>query len=162
MQIINLNCRGALQTFANSRIVLMPRNVEEYLDFYGIERRDGKAILYKAVRGDDLHSSHDPSFTYSAGQTIAHDCDPDTSRDCSYGLHVSTLRWALDFGYGWDDLRIVECAVPIDKIIYPDGSNGKVRTSELTVLRIVPLEDCGATGKIIIKRIVAKEALKDA
>jgi hypothetical protein len=49
--------------------------------------------------------------------------------------------WALKFGMDWDDMALIECEVPINKIIVPKDCDGKVRTSELKVLRIVPKEE---------------------
>jgi hypothetical protein len=162
VQILNLNCSGELQTFANYRVVFMPRNLEEFLNFHGVEQRDGNAIMYKAVHGDDLHSNYNPRFIYEVGKTVLHDCNQRTYEDCGRGLHISTLRWALNFGESWDDLRIIECSVPLDKIVYPEGSDGKVRTSELTVLRVVPLEECGVFGKILSKKQTAKEVAENS
>ena len=156
VQILNLSCRGALQTFANARIVFMPHDLPEFLAFHGIEVLDGKVRMYKAVHGDDLHSQYDSRFKYGVGKTIIHDCDQNQNEDCGRGLHISTLNWALDFGRDWDDLRIIECEVPVDKIVFSFGSTGKVRTSELTVLRVVPLDECGVFGKILAKKQTKK------
>lgn len=40
----------------------------------------------------------------------------------------------------------------IKDIVLPTNTNGKVRTSEVKVLREVPLEECGVFGKILAKR----------
>ena len=48
------------------------------------------------------------------------------------------------------------CEVPKDKIVVYRFSDGKIRTSELRVLREVPLEELGAYGKIVAKKRKAK------
>lgn len=96
-------------------------------------------------------------FTYNVGETYYNpDIDTDTHNICGIGLHVSTLGFALDFGRKWKDLAILECEVPKDKIIVPEFSDGKVRTSELTVVREVPLIECDVCGDIL-----AKEKIRD-
>jgi hypothetical protein len=63
------------------------------------------------------------------------------------------MNWALEFGRQRDDnFKIIECSVPLDKIVVPYQNDGKVRTSELTVLREVPLEECGLFGKMLLKK----------
>ena len=150
-QIAKYSDRTNLKVSGNARIVTLPSTPEEYCDFYGIEVRDGQAILYKAVR-DNLTSFHDFSFQYAVGETKENECDPSPLRDCSYGLHVSHLSWAIDFAGGHNGFKILECSVPLNKIIVPLDGCGKVRTSELTVLREVPIEEWGVQGKIIAKQ----------
>ena len=52
---------------------------------------------------------------------------------------MSYVDWAIRFGLSQnvEAFRLLECAVPLDKIIVPENCDGKVRTSELTVLREV-------------------------
>lgn len=40
----------------------------------------------------------------------------------------------------------------MSNIVLPTRSEGKVRTSEVKVLREVPLQECGVFGKILSKR----------
>ena len=154
VQVFDRSSSATIQVYGNARIVHNPQTVLEYLDFYDISQTEGKAILYKAVRkvDDKYVSDYKDSFTYEAGKTYEEDCDKNTKRECSYGLHVSHLNWALRFGASWDNLAILEVEVPIDTIVLPDNSDGKVRTSCLKVLREVPLEECGLYGKMIAKR----------
>lgn len=46
----------------------------------------------------------------------------------------------------------IEFGTKIEDIVLPENSNGKVRTSKVKVIREVPLEECGAYGKILLKR----------
>ena len=149
-QITKYSDSTSLKVSGNARIVTLPSTPEEYCDFYGIEIRDGQAILYKAVR-PDLRSFHDYDFQYAINETKKTNCDSSPLNACSFGLHVSHLLWALDFGRG-RDFKILECSVPLDKIIVPLNASGRVRTSELRVLREVPLEECGTYGKTLARQ----------
>lgn len=40
----------------------------------------------------------------------------------------------------------------MDKVVVPKYTDGKVRTSELTVIREVPMEEWGIYGKIMAKQ----------
>jgi len=150
----NLKVRG------NARIVTPPDTVQEYCDFYGITIKNDQTRLYKAVKSD-YSAFHDSNFKYKIGETFTSDCNDSREKQCSFGLHVSHIDWALNFGRSnnIDSFKILECAVPIDKIIVPKNSDGKIRTSELTVLREVPLEECGVMGKIILKQ--REKSLRD-
>lgn len=152
-QIVKYSDFANLKIQGNARIVTPPDTVQEYCDFYGIITKNGHAILYKAVKSD-CSTFHDRKFKYKIGETFTNKCDSSREKKCSFGLHVSHMEWALDFGRrnDIDGFKILECAVPIDKIIVPKNSDGKIRTSELTVLREVPLEECGVMGKIILKQ----------
>ena len=156
MQVLDRSFSATIQVSGNARIVHNPQTVLEYLDFYGINQTEGKAILYKAVRKiDDRYvSNYKSSFIYEIDKTYKEDCDKNTKRECSYGLHISYLDWALRFGKDWDNLAILEVEVPIDTIVLPDNSDGKVRTSCLKVLREVQLEECGLYGKMLAIRRV--------
>ena len=150
-QVVKRSPKTNIKVHGNARIVTMPFTIEEYCDFYGVTIKEGQAILHKAVR-PDLASIHNPEFQYAVRATFKHPCDPNTKVECSTGLHVAHLQWALDFGRERGRFKIIECAVPLDKIVLPNDTDGKVRTSELTVLREVPLEECGLYGKMLAKQ----------
>ncbi len=116
---------------------------DSYQTLYPVKINNDHAILYKAVRliNDRLVSDYDRSFEYKIGERIHHECNPSIHLACAFGLHVSHKMWALNFGMDWDDMILIECEVPINKIIVPKDCDGKVRTSELKVLRIVPKEE---------------------
>ena len=65
-------------------------------------------------------------------------------------LHIWIGRWIME--KKWGNLAILEVETDINKIVLPKNSFGKVRTSEITVLREVPLEECGLYGKILAKK----------
>jgi len=125
------------------------------MGFYGIKHTKTKATFYKAVhkRNGSYCSHHAASFTYQVGSAAKERCDTDTLRDCSYGIHISHLNWALQFGDDWNDLAILEVETKISDIVMPINTDGKVRTSEIKVLREVPLSECGVYGKILAKRL---------
>lgn len=143
----------------NSRLIDVVATVSNFIDFYHIERRGDKAIFYKAVRKKDdgtYYSDYDTNFTYTIGETITEVCDTDVNEICSHGIHIAHLDWAIAFGFNWTNLAILEFEVDIDKIVVPIGTNGKVRTSEVKVLREVPLEECGFFGEMVIRKNKAK------
>ena len=159
VQIAQYSDRAKLEVSGNARIVKLPQTIQEYCEFNGITVKDGAAILYKAVRLDG-RSFKDSSFFYAVGETVTNRCDPSVDDQCSYGLHVAHLHWAIDFGRG-HNFKIIECAVPMEKIIVPRDNDGKVRTSELMVLREVPMEEWGIYGKIITRKQNAVKNLKE-
>jgi len=132
----------------------MPKTIHEFMDFYGIPHTKTKATFYKAVKNVDGEycSGRNRGFKYKLGEVVKEKCDQDTTEGCSYGIHISHLDWALRFGSKFDNLAILEVETKIADIVLPDETDGKVRTCAVKVLREVPLEDCGAYGKILARR----------
>ena len=147
---------GRIEITGNARIVYMPRTIEEYCAFYGIKHNKKSGKFFKCVhKGSNgvFYSDQDSSFTYEIGKkAVADSLDKDTNEDCGHGIHIAHLAWVLDYGRDWDDLAILEVETDLDGIILPDGCLGKVRCAEVTVLREMPLEECGLSGKILAKR----------
>ena len=114
---------------------------ERYLKDYPVTIKSKKAILYKSVhktKDGKYTADYDRRFTYKIGEKVTEICNQSTKNSCTQGLHVSHKSWARMFGMGWDDQAILECEVPIDKIVVSEDCDGKVRTSELKVIREVP------------------------
>ena len=152
VQIAQCSDYATLKIQGNARIVHLPKTTEEYCDFYGVTRKDGCAILYKSVNPDGS-SFYDRNFAYSVGETKTCECDPSKDVQCGSGMHVSHLHWAIDFGRRESrPFKVIECAVPLDKIVVPNNTDGKVRTSGLLVLREVSMEEWGVYGKILAKQ----------
>jgi hypothetical protein len=154
-QIIDRLLTGKIQVSGNARIVYMPKNIYEFMDFYGVKHTKTKATFYKAVRktlDGHLISDYDSDFEYKIGEFKTEKCDKDTAIECSWGIHISHLDWALRFGCAWNNLAIIECEVKISDIVMPENTDGKVRTSKIKVIREVPLEECGVYGKILARR----------
>jgi hypothetical protein len=133
-----------------SHLVILPDNklktnpdFNEFAMRFGIDKKGTKAILYKAVHKKDgvYFSDYKNSFVYEVGKVITHEIDNQNNESCSVGLHIASKHWALLFGKDWDDMALLECEVPIKKIIVAKDCDGKVRTSELKVLREVPKEE---------------------
>ena len=142
--------RANCKTKGNARLILPFSCIEDYMAYYGIKDNGDTVTMYKAVRKENkYHSDWDPDFVYEIGKTATEKCDTNVLDDCGRGLHVATLDWALRFGCGWNNLAIIECEVPKDKVVVPKFSEGKIRTSELKVIREVPLEECGVYGKVL-------------
>ena len=159
-QITNFQPTEArIQISGNSRIVYNPKTIEEYVSFYGIKHDKKTGHFFKAVRRSEdgtLYSDYNASFRYVVGETAREVCDPDVTEECSYGIHISHLDWALGFGSDWSNLAIIEVETDLDKVVVPFAGNGKVRTSEVKVLREVPLEECGVFGQILARRLNQK------
>lgn len=154
VQVIDRQSDGKIKTSGNARVVRMLKNISEFLDFYNIKHTDTKAIFYKAVHKTNKKnvfvSDYDSCFTYVVGKVKTENCNINTDYDCTSGIHISYLEWALNFGSDWDDLAIIECETKISDIVMPENTDGKVRTSKIKVLREVPLEECGTYGKILV------------
>ena len=133
----------------------MPKNVEDYCDFYGLKHDKKKGKFFKCVHKQDgrYFSEHDSDFEYVIGEKAFPDAFTENLNvDCGHGVHVAYLAWALDFGRHWGDLAILEVEANLDDVLVPHGQPGKVRCREVTVLREVPLEECGLYGKMLAKR----------
>ena len=147
--------RGRIKLSGNARTVYMPDNIEEFMNFYGIKHTKTKATFYKAVNkyeDGSYHSNWDSDFIYEIGKKKKENCDANVDEDCSSGIHISHLNWALDYSRNWNNLAILEVETKISDIVLPKNTDGKVRTSEVKVIREVPLEECGLYGKILAKR----------
>ena len=144
-------------TSGYARVILPFDGIDSYINYFGIkEKSKDKIILYKAVRKDNygvLTSYWDSEFKYEIGKT-AHQADINTDTDeaCGVGLHVSTADFVLRNYANRECSVIIECEVPKDKTVVYRFSDGKIRTSELRVLREVPLEELGVYGKIVAKK----------
>ena len=144
VQVLNRQFDGKINVKGNARIVHDPENINEFIDFHGIEHTKTTATFYKAVRKDSngiYRADRDKNFIYEIGKYKTEKCDSNVKEDCSYGIHISTLNWALNFGKNWNNLAILEVKTKISDIVLPEGSDGKVRTSKVKVIREVPLEE---------------------
>jgi hypothetical protein len=153
-QVVDRLSKGKIEITGNARIVYMPKNIEDFMNFYGIKHDKKQAVFFKSVHRVEgkYISDRDSSFEYPIGETVKEICDQDVTEDCGTGIHIAHIGWCLDFGKNWTDIAIIELEVDIDKIVLPDDTSGKVRTSEAKVIREVPLEECGVYGKILAKR----------
>ena len=156
VQVVDRQIHGKIEISGNARIVYMPKNIKDFMNFYGIKHTKTKATFYKAVRkiGGEYVSDHDESFVYEIGKTKKENCNTDVTQNCASGIHISHLDWALRYGENWKNLAIIEVETAISDIVLPDNSDGKVRTSKVKVIREVPLSECGVYGKILAKRLV--------
>ena len=134
----------------------MPKTIEEYCDFYGLKHDKKTGKFYKCVhkRDNRYFSDNDCGFEYVIGQKAIPDSfDNSVYEDCGHGIHVAHLNWVLDYGRNWSDLAIIEVEAKLKDIVVPKSALGKVRCKEVTVVREVPLEECGLFGKILAKRL---------
>ena len=156
VQIVDFLQGSKIKTAGNARIIYNPKTIIEFMDFYGIKHTKTTATFYKAVHKYDdgtYHADYSCSFDYVIGQSkTVSDIDKSTRNECGEGIHISPLAWAVGFGKNWSDLAILEVKTKIDNIVLPINTNGKVRTSEVKVIREVPLKECGLYGKILANR----------
>ena len=153
-QIVDRSDRHNIKINGNSRIVYMPQTVQEYADFYGLDCDGEKIKLFKAVRkeGECYRANFDPDFIYEIGKTVVPDYFDDNRHEtCSHGIHMAYPDWCVRFGREWDDLAIIELEVSVEDVIVPCFSEGKVRARKATVIREVPLEECGLLGRMLAK-----------
>jgi hypothetical protein len=117
-----------------------PRTFVAYQNLFPVEVKKTKAILYKAVHKIDgkYIADYDKKTEYVVGKKTTGDISSQTDDSCSVGLHVSHKKWAITFGAGWNDCAVLECEVPISKIVVAKDTDGKCRTSELKVIRELP------------------------
>lgn len=147
-RVLRMSPEAKVHASGCATIMEPPETAEEYCDYFGVEARDGSAILYKAVR-DDLSSFWDPDTRYTVGETMVSECDPSRERECSTGLHAAPKELALRFGMQrCENFRLLEVAVPLGKMVVPRRTEGKVRTSEMTVLREVPRDEWGIHAQL--------------
>ncbi len=154
-QIVDRLNGGRINISGNARIVYMPKTITEYCDFYGLKHDKKTGRFFKCVHkvGDRYFADKDGSFEYVIGEKAIPDSfDNDPEEDCGHGIHVAYLDWVLDYGGRWSDIAIIEVEAKLDDIVVPNYAPGKVRCKEVTVIREVPLEECGLFGKILAKR----------
>jgi len=139
--VLRLSDKARIKVSGNARIVTPPTTPQEYAEYYDLPISDGKITLYKAVTSD-MGAFYDHGATrYNVGETKTHDCDPSPLVGCGIGLHVAHKDLAIKFGFqcaDGDSFKLLECSVPLDKLVVPKYGDGKVRCSELTVTREVP------------------------
>lgn len=153
------NHRNNISIFGNARIVYTPKNIIDFMEYHNINHDNDIAIFYKAVHKKitanriEYFSHFDSNFTYEIGKKQNVDfCNRNPKEECAEGIHISTKYFALIFGMDWDDLAILEVKAKIGDIVVPDSNDGKVRVSEVEVIREVPLKECGLLGKVFSRR----------
>ena len=169
VQVVDFLQEATIQLSENARAVYMPRNIEEFMNFYGIEHDKTTALFYKAVHKrkprtlyadgkevalfSEYVSDYDEDFKYEIGKKVASNgFDDNPEEHCGKGIHISHKSWALDYGRNWEDLALLEVRVKIKDILLPKYSNGKVRAPKVEIVREVPLEECGLFGQMLLKR----------
>ena len=141
------NCSIVLSKTSHLIIIPDPKpTFKDYQKRYPIKIKGKKAILYKAVHKKktgtqiEYFSDYDRNFKYEKGKTVKVECNKSIDVVCSYGIHVFHKHGAISWGNGWEDFALLECEVPINKIIVPNNNDGKIRTSELKVIKEIKAE----------------------
>ena len=155
-QVVNAVQNNNIKVSGNARIVYNPSNVDEYIDFYGLDATDTTVKMYKAVHfyDDAYHADYDSSFIYTIDETVTpnNGFSESVLSSRGAGIHLAHKAWAISYGANWSDLAILECECEKSDVLVPLYGDGKVRARKAKVLREVPLEECGLLGKIIAKR----------
>ena len=114
--------------------------MDEYLLSYPVSKKSEKLLFYKSVKknGEKYYSDYNSAFEYVIGNTYEEKVDKNPDEDCGRGLHVAYKDWALRFGNGWENRALLEVLVDPKDIFVSNDTDGKVRTSKLKVLRVVP------------------------
>ena len=148
-QAVDVENMGNAITNGNSRVVYLPRNIDEYINCYALKNTDKYVTLYKAVhqRNGKYYSDYDADFCYEIGKVAE---SPEFSKSvlqqCGQGIHLAHLAYALYFGKDWSNCAILECRAIKEDVVVPIPNKGKVRVPRCEVIREVPLEECGLYG----------------
>jgi hypothetical protein len=93
-QVVDESESHNITLHGNARVVYLPRNIDEYLDYFGIKHTKDMATLYKAVRKTDdgkYVSNHNATFEYPIGKYKTEECNTDATQSCSCGIHIAPL-----------------------------------------------------------------------
>ena len=157
-QIVDAARKGNVKISGNARVVYNPSNIDEYIDFHGLESTESTVRLFKAVHfnGEKYYADADPDFVYAIGDIAVptNGFDDNVNKTCGAGINLAHKAWALNYGRGWDDLAILELKCEKADVLVPLMSDGKVRARKAKVIREVPLEECGLYGKMLAKQRV--------
>ena len=107
-------------------------NINSFLEAFGLKPKNGKVILYKAVRSDNLNDFRTNSISYSVGSLVKPvKFNPSTAVECGDGLHLCAIpELTQTFNVG----TIMECEVEVkDIVVYPKDIK-KVRCRQVKVL----------------------------
>jgi hypothetical protein len=132
--------------YKTSHLIIIPDfkpTWPDYIKRFPVEIRGKNAILYKAVHKKDgkYFSDYDKNIEYKIDEVKTHEINKSQEQSCSTGLHIADKTWARCYGSDWSDMALLECEVPINKIVVAKDCDGKVRTSQLKVIREVPKEE---------------------
>ena len=155
-QIVDVARKGNVKISGNARVVYNPSNIDEYIDFYGLESTESTVRLFKAVHftGEKYYSDADHDFIYTIGDVAVptNGFNNNIKETCGAGINLANKAWALNYGYIWYDLAILELECEKADVLVPLMSDGKVRARKAKVIREVPLEECGLLGKTLAKQ----------
>ena len=155
-QIVDAARKGNVRISGNARVVHNPPDIDEYIDFYGLESTESTVRLFKAVHftGEKYYSDADYDFIYTIGGVAVptNGFDDNVHKTCGAGINLAHKAWALNYGYAWGNLAILELECEKADVLVPLMSDGKVRARKAKVIREVPLEECGLLGKMLAKQ----------
>lgn len=145
-QVIDqLSEKGRIDILGNARILHIPRTAEEYCSFNGIEHdhNTGRFLLRVHKRNGLFYSDQFPEFVYEIGEKTK-------VNFCKNYIPVRNLTNRIDDNsMDWVDLSVIEVEVDLDNIVIHQDFGDVAKCSEVTVLREVPLAECGMYGEIL-------------
>lgn len=104
---------------------------------------EGTLKAYKSIR-HDYTDHHTGTFNNRPGQSHEmprNKVDPDPQRGCSYGFHVGSIEYAVNFRRG--KLVVVEVN-PKDVVAVPNDDTRKMRVCKYTVVRELDEDEINA------------------
>ena len=132
VSIICQDCKPSIKRHGTGVTVVRTKtfqhSVKSFCEIFG----DGNKplTLYKSVRPDTLCDFHTGQIKYE-GEVVCPDFDPDKTRQCGGGLHLSpTPQDALRYNDG----RVLECRVARKDIVVYATDITKVRCRKVTVV----------------------------
>ena len=120
--------------YATTKRWVKPKYDASILEFIA-DHEDGSIVLYKSVNPETMKDFHTGTIEYSLGAAVdCPDWDPDPSRECGGGLHLSpTALGAYQFNTG----KLLKCLVdPADIVVFA-GSIDKVRCRRVRPVAVV-------------------------
>lgn len=156
---IQIESRQSLKgLLKNSRIICVDGYLtNDYNGAYFDPRKyiNSNGIYYKCVkkRNGRYYSFFNNTYEYKIGEFAVPDSyDSNLRFNCTHGIHVATIEWALEHYFDSKDCAILEVKVPDDaEIIAPYTSDGKLRASKAEIIREVSLDEFGELGEFYKK-----------
>ena len=114
-----------------------------WLAYIGIlPNKSGTAYAYKVTKADGQGTQYS-GIDYASAKTFKVDkCDPDVNVDCSYGINLANLAWALN-SFTDKTYRLFMMKFNVKDAVCPVGSDGKFRVLECT-----KVGECDWTGNL--------------
>jgi len=108
-------------------------DIRSFTEFHNLSPKKKKITLFKVVQPATLTDFYTGTITYK-GTVNCPDWDPDPSRECGGGLHLSPTP-ELALRYNWGGI-VLKCEVNVDDIVIYPYDISKVRCRKVKVLGV--------------------------